>query len=517
MDKNKEKEVELTEEEVWNVLQFAQNYMNIGSLFPQLTANRVAMLQSGSIGDIDALMKNQSQTPTNLAEFSQALEMESQIYRKLISYLSNMLSFDYTYSSKAYDGKSDYTSFAYKKDLSAVEDFFIKFDHKKEFLHMTRQIIRNEIYFCVPRFEGEKIFLQELPMEFCRITGKGDYSFRFAFNFAYFDGERDVLERYPQFFIDTYEKISENVKTKTRKQKKELLYDKWVEVPKEIGFVFKFNADTLNYAPAFSGIFKDLVNQNLMRNLQKSSDIAAAQKIVLGQVGRIKDSQAKTSNNFDTDAAILGQFMGFMKNALGDSIKLAALPLEDTKAISFPTEKGLYSDYLKTTWSSSGVNSNLTFADSENRPNALETQLSLNVDEQSVIQSIYPQVQAFLELFVNLRTKKYHFVFSFEGSEFSNNKTQRREAVNSLLNYGIFLPQKIAASLGMSPFEFYRQIEEGYESGIVDKFTFLLNRAGDEVKIDDEGGRPRKDDDQLTDAGLETREAGSNLISGGKV
>ena len=69
----------------------------------------------------------------------------------------------------------------------------------------------------------------------------------------------------------------------------------------------------------------------------------------------------------------------------------------------------------------------------------------------------------------------------------------------------------------MSPFEFYRQIEEGYESGIVDKFTFLLNRAGDEVKIDDEGGRPRKDDDQLTDAGLETREAGSNLVSGGKV
>ena len=141
MDKNKEKEVALTKEEVWNVLQFAQNYMNVGSLFPQLTANRVAMLQSGSIGDIDALMKNQSQTPTNLAEFSQALEMESQIYRKLISYLSNMLSFDYTYSSKAYDGKSDYTSFAYKKDLSTVEDFFIKFDHKKIIIWKFKKVL----------------------------------------------------------------------------------------------------------------------------------------------------------------------------------------------------------------------------------------------------------------------------------------------------------------------------------------------------------------------------------------
>ena len=57
----------------------------------------------------------------------------------------------------------------------------------------------------------------------------------------------------------------------------------------------------------------------------------------------------------------------------------------------------------------------------------------------------------------------------------------------------------------------------GYESGIVDKFTFLLNRGGEVAQTTYEGGRPRKDDDQLTDAGLETREAGSNLISGGKV
>ena len=69
----------------------------------------------------------------------------------------------------------------------------------------------------------------------------------------------------------------------------------------------------------------------------------------------------------------------------------------------------------------------------------------------------------------------------------------------------------------MSPFEFYRQIEEGYESGIADKFTFLLNKSEVVVQKTDEGGRPRKDDDQLTDAGLETREAGSNIVSGGKV
>lgn len=520
-EEKQQNEAELTPEEIWSVLQFAQNFMNvgnIGSLIPQIGANRLGELSSGNLGNLDSLMRDQGQaTPTTLAQYSQALEMDNQIYRKLIAYSSNMLAFDFTYTAKAYDGKTDYKSFAYKKDLATVEDFFMRFDHKREFLLMTRQLLRNEIYFCIPRFEGEKIFLQELPMEFCRITGRGAYGFRFAFNFSYFDDKRDILERYPQFFIDVYDDLGNILGKKGRKQKKELVYEKWIDIPSNIGFVFKFGEDTLNYNPPFSGIFKDLINQHLMRNLQKSADMAAAQKIVLGEIGRVRDTQSKTGNNFDVDAATLGRFMGFMKNALGDSVKLAALPLEDTKAISFDTEKGLYRDYLKTTWSASGINSNLTFADSENRPNSLETQLSLNVDEQAMTQSVYSQVEAFLELFVNLATKKYHFKFVFEGTEFSTDKNKRQSAVSSLLNYGIFLPQKIAASMGMSPFDFERQIEEGFASGIADKLTFLLNKTEATSVEEDKGGRPQKSEEDLSDSGMDTRDSGVNLGRGGSV
>lgn len=508
-DSNEQNETQLTEKEVWDILEFAQNYFDIGS-FINVGANRSDLL-IGNANSIDAMIQTSTLEAEKLVEYSQNLELESQIYRKLISYLGNLLSFDFTYAASAYDGKNDYTSAAYKKDLRAVELFFNRFDYKKEFINVTRHLLRNEIFYCVPRFEGTKIILQELPRQFCYITGKGEYSYRFAFDFSYFDGNKDALVGFPEYFIKTYNEISNTSGSRTKQRKRG---ERFIELPPDVAFVFKFNLETLSGVPVFSGLFKDLINQNLMRNLQKSSDMAAAQRLVVGQLGRNKDTQAKIGNNFDIDAKLLGQFMAFMKSALSDAIKLAALPLEQVQAISFPAEKDLYKDYLKTTLSSSGVNSNLIFADSDNRSNSVETQLSMNVDEQLMEKSIYPQAESFLELFVNQFTKKYLFTFKFEGTDFYTNKSQRLDAITKMMNYGVLLPQKIASALGMNPFDFYRQIEEGYASGISDKFTKLINVGSNDS---DSVGRPQKEDSELSDSGVATRDSGGNIDRGGRV
>lgn len=508
-DSGKSEEALLSEESVWNILTFAQNYFNVGS-FIDIGANRANLL-SGNVNSIDAMIQSSDSEAEKLVEYSQKLELESQIYRKLISYLGNLLSFDFTYVASAHDGKNDYNSPAYKKDLKIVESFFNRFDYKKEFIAVTRHLLRNEIYYCVPRFEGEKIILQELPRQFCHITGKGDYCYRFAFDFSYFDGNESALFGFPEYFRNTYNDI---LATRTGKVKSRKKIDRLIELPVEIAFVFKFNIETLSGVPVFSGLFKDLINQNLMRTLQKSSDMAAAQRIVIGQLGRNKDAQAKTGNNFDIDAKLLGQFMALIKSSLGDAIKLAALPLEEVQAISFPAEKDLYKDYLKTTLSTSGVNSNLLFADSDNRSNSVETQLSLNVDEQLMAKSMYPQAESFLELFVNQFTKKHLFTFKFEGTDFYTSRSQRLDAITKIMTYGVLLPQKIASALSMNPFDFYRQVEEGYASGIAKKFTQMINVG--KVGASDTG-RPEKEDSELSDSGISTRDSGGNIDRGGEV
>lgn len=499
---------ELTPEAVWDLLTFAEGYMGLNSLVP-IGANRLNVDSlSSSLTGLDTAMRGVAENPEALITYGHSLELESQVYRKLLSYLGNLLSFDFTYVSSARNGDTDYSSRAFRRDLDEVRNFFDRFQYKKEFVNVTRQLLRNETWFGVPRLDGEKIFLQELPREFCKITGVGEYSYRFAFNFSYFDGRPEMLVGFPDYFTETYSELVAN-KPPTRRRKSPT--DKWVEIPTNIGFMFKFNLDTLSQVPVFSGLYKDLANQALMRSLQKNSDVAAATKLIIGQVGRIKDAQSKTGNNFDTDARLLGQFMSFMKSALGDSVKLAALPLEQIQPVLFPAEKDLYKDYLKTTLATSGINSNLIFADSDNRPNAIETQLSLGVDEQ-MMTALYPQFESFLEIFVNLFTKKYQFSFKFEGTGFFPNKKQRLDSVTNLMNYGVLMPQKIASAMSMSPFDFYRQIDEARANGFAEKLTQLINKS---PASQSDPGRPALDDGDLGNDGADTRASGGNIEKGG--
>jgi hypothetical protein len=186
--------------------------------------------------------------------------------------------------------------------------------------------------------------------------------------------------------------------------------------------------------------------------------------------------------------------------------------LTGVQAISFATENELYSSYLKTALATSGVNTNLIFT-SDVRPNAIESQLSLNVDENQMF-SLYPQFEKFMSYHINKLTKNFKFKINFEGTTFFNNRQQRFDKYTSLASTGIVLPQKIAASIGMNPFDFQRQLEEAQGTGWVDKLTPIISgfQQGKE-----EAGRPQKKDGDLSDSGAETRSVASNVGKGGKV
>jgi len=155
-----------------------------------------------------------------------------------------------------------------------------------------------------------------------------------------------------------------------------------------------------------------------------------------------------------------------VKSSINEAIKVASAPLEDIQGISFDSENELYDSYLKTTLASSGVNTNLIFT-SGIKPNVLETQLSLNVDEQ-MMTALYDQFNIFMDYYVNKFTKAFKFKFAFEGTQFFLNRQQRLESIMTLFNVGIILPQKIAAAIGMKPAQFRKQLEETKASGFMD-------------------------------------------------
>ena len=551
----------IDEKSAWDVIEFARAISN-GSylLTPELVNARMRDITlnplSATQTELETSLKNPKQNEDRIRSFSQDFEIQSMPYRRLILYLANMLSFDITYTST--NAKStDYTTPKYKADLLSVERFLDNFSYKKEFSIAVREMLRNDAYFCCPRETGQHLILQELPSDYCKITGRWDNGFLFSFNMYYFLLPGVDVEMYPTFFKKKYKEIWGG---STIKQYNPALspdaragssWIYWVDVPVDVGWVFKMTPELATRLPFFTPLFNDLVLQGLMRNLQKNVNMSVASRMILGEVPMLTSAaKATVKDSIAISPDLLGKFMALVKSAISESVKFASAPLTNMQSVSFPSENLLYDSYLRTSLGSSGVNSNLIFS-SDVKPNAIETQLSLNVDEQLMV-PLYQQFDEFINYHVNKTTKTFKFDCEFQGTEFFTNRTQRFETAMTLFDKGIVLPQVIAASVGIKPSVMRRMMEESKavdfmsmitpptlvmqdaqtESAltITDKAEETQLKVGKQAAklapkpvggvasktLGNKGGRPKASASKLSDSGDQSRADSSNVGRGGK-
>lgn len=553
MDDNKDDAL-LTETEVWNVLEFARYLNGYGPYVTPDTINaRMKQVNLNPMAATEALLSAAMIDPKNneenLQAFSQSFELVSMVYKRLIAYYANMLSFDITYTANA--KPEDYKLPKYKKDLIIAEDFLDRFDYRKEFKIATREMLRNDAFFATFFDLGNKYILQELPFDYCKITGRWEAGLLFSFDFSWFDQYGVDINLYPDWFKEKYAELNRerrDVNNNPYKYKPSLpinkrgksVYMTWVDIPPNVGVCFKFTPELATRLPYFTPLFNDLILQPTMRALQQNMNMAEATKLIIGEVPLLnKEAKATVKDSIAINPDLMGKFLGIVKNAVGDSIKIAAAPLQNYKIADFEGNTELYDKYVRTTLALSGVNTNLIFS-SDVKPNVIETQLSLNVDEQ-LITALYEQFEEYLGYQVNLRTKNFKFSFVFEGTDFSVNRDARFDKAMSLFDKGIILPHKIAASMRMKPSELRRQMEEANASdfmGLIKSPMFEqqkelaemnmknneeiaqknINAQKEAAKTAQEGaGRPQKKATELTDEGSNTREAGANIGRGGKV
>ena len=526
----KEEDVLLTPSEVWSVLEFSaalsgRNGYGYGNsmLTPDLISARLREInmnpQAGTQETIEKALNDPNNSEISLQEFSQSFEIISQPYKRLISFCANMLAFDLTYTCINAE-KGDYTSSKYKKDFKIVQDFFDKFDYKHEFNVAVKEMLRNETFMFCPRMDGERVILQELPSspQFTKITSRSDYGYLISLNMYWFLLPGVSLDGYLPFFRQKYSEIWGDGRMKQYNPmispdlRGQSSWVFWQDLPPSVGQCWKLSGELSSRVPYFSGMFLDLLNQGLMRNLQKNINMAAANRLILGEVPLLKDANSKVKDAFAISAKNLGEFLALVKSSIGDAIRVSAVPLSNVQGIEFPPNNDMYQSYLNTSVSLSGVNTDLIFT-SSTRPNIMATQLSLNVDEQ-LMETQYSQLENFLNFTINSLTKHFRFKFRLNGTKFFNNREQRLDRVLKLADRGIVLPQQISAAMGIDPFDFQRELEEGREMGFVDKLTPILQAAQMSAAT---GGRPQKSDSELSEGGSQTRGDGENLGRGGKI
>jgi hypothetical protein len=377
-----------------------------------------------------------------------------------------------------------------------------------------------------------------------------------AFDFVYFLQPGVDIRLYPKFFQKKFNEIWGEDSLGKHKYNPSLApamrgnsqFVYWVDLPPEVGWVFKFDPSLVTSVPYYASLIPDLLNQPVIRTLQKNMNIAAASKLLVGQVPLLKETKANVTDMVSIKPETLGKFLGLMKSALADTIKVTAAPLEDIKSVSFETDSSMYDEYLRTATSASGVNAPLIYS-GKLKANAIESQLSFQSDSL-IMEQLYPQFNYFMEYYGNKKTRNYKYAFEFEGNAYYLDRSARFDYAKRMFDMGIILPQKLAAARGMSPQTLFRQMEESSSMNFVDMLqnpVFLqqekMSKIGQDgaIELSEMGqeaalktaklnkanvpstskpaspeGRPKKKDSELSDEGSQTREDGGNIGRGGK-
>ena len=509
--------------------EFAQasnnSYLYPSVFNPMLTNARmqsVTLSGSGEVSEarVAKALANPRESEDELLSISEILEYSNPIYKRIISYLSNLPSWDYTYYCKNVKKVSDYKSGKYLEALDVLKEFMFKFDVKSQFSSALRQLLRQETFFTVFRDEGkDRYVLQELPSNYCLITGRWDYGLLFSFNYYYFAQGGIDIDFYPPIFKETYTKVfkgqnitdynpSASVDTRGNN-----IWVQWADCSPMDGFWgWKFSNELISRIPQFASLFPDFAMLPTVRSLQRNAYLVSATKLVFSELPFLKDAKATVRDAVSMSPKLLGEFLALVKSGLNnDSVKFTSAPVQNIQGIDFEHDNDMYSSYSKNVTGQSGINGNLISSTSQ-KMNSLETGLSADVDSFTST-SIYPYFNQFMEYQINKRLKEkgseYRFGFNFEGTNFYTDRQRRLETQTTLMSQGVVLPQSIAAAIGKDPFVMQAQMDEARENKWTDKLTPIVPAA--QISGGEKSGRPSKSDDELGEEGMNTRDAGSNL------
>ena len=450
-----------------------------------------------TVEDIEKALKNPKSSEDILRNYSTNLEIQNMFYKRLIQYISTMPAWNFTYYPVNEMKDSEYKSKEYKADVAILEDFCSRLNFKEEFGMALRQIIRQGVYYCILRDEGNKYVLQELPPDFCIITGRHDYGLLFDFDFQWFLNNYGVdINMYPKVFKrmyrETFKHISQLYNPSKPVDNRNSTFVYWHQCSPDDGFwAWKIQPEVATLVPYFSGIFPQIAMEPEIRKLQESKYMIAASKLLVGIIGFTDNKSGSTSNNINLTPDVLGKFLGVARQGLSKEIGLVALPMDDVKAVEFDTDSQNILDDYNSSYANQSTSSSSALLDT-GKLNVFQAKLAAAIDENFVT-SLYPMFENFVEYFVNKRTKKYKFRFKFCDVNTPDNRALRLNNVKTFAGMGIVDWQDVARIFDENPFEFKRRLVMSKNSDM-DKYLISLMSLNNQSKNNPLGekkvGRP---------------------------
>lgn len=529
---------QITADDVYEVLKFA-NYLYgqnpYGGYFtPNMSNQNLIDLNNNplvpSVERVEKALANYKVSGEELKGYAEFMEVFDILYKRVVGYYSGMLRYDLDIECTNAFTKEDYNSEQYKDDLKRVYKFLDKFDYKEEFAKVTKQLLRHEVDYTWLRDskgtfnddpenptevnvkKSPKYTLQEMPQSYCKITGKWEYGMLYDFDVNYFTkGGVSVLGFDPSL-IKQWKKIIEGKRQEYNPTSQLNIHDgtfaNWTQVsPYNGAWVFKMDMTNVAIVPFFASIIPKVLDAEEVGKLQKNKDIIGARALLVGEI-QLLDKQ-KSGNATDALAynpKTLMKFLKLVKNGLNESINAVAMPTKDPKMYQFKDENtDMVNNNLKTSVGQFASGSRLLFVN--DKMSETEAKCAI-ITDYNLVEPLYRQYENFLNYYVNRKTAKYKFKFTFSGSTYYFVNEKRDEKLVELMDKGVvFAPRTYAKLVDMKPQQFDRLLTEGNATDWTIKLTSLMQNVYTQSgNPNDKGGRPQSSDSDLSDSGSTARE-----------
>ena len=448
-------------------------------------------------------LMNPSSYRQQLIGVSRLLWRVSTLYKKIILYYATMPLYNYNIVQKMEFTKSPNVK-KISKDYENVLKRINKFNFKNEFANAVALAIRDGVY-CgfVYDYEENGMFLHMLPVEYYRIRGKNEAGqWVVAFDMTYFSQGNniifvegingDVTGCWDQVFVDAWREYSKDKQNK-----------RWLILPssRTITILGGMDDEYAHPLPLFTGIFTDLLE--IIDYTQLLADRTELENYKLLLLG-IPLIDGDVTDDFKISIEYAKAYQEAIQDITPSLVGVGLLPGLSVDTVSFSNNTtadttDIVSTSIKNLYKTVGVSEPVVSSGDADSAAGIKNSIA---NDSAYTFLLIKRLESNFQYYIDKNISD-NYIFSilrqtwYNEGEFIENARQSATLGSSAL---VFLE-----SQGYTPYEAYCQILFENAIGIKDIMKPLLSSYNTSNLNDNENGRPRADDDDISSSGERSR------------
>lgn len=453
--------------------------------------------------DVQRFLENPRAHERELRHVSRYLENTSQMYKRIVDYLPSIaIDCPIVVPTKIDQLKKETVMKQYNKAVKYLN--MLSLPH--ELVKVRRTCFREDVFYGIEFETEQSYYIKQLNPDYCRISSNemGVYNFEFDFSFfnlpKTFDCNTSLIEAYeqviPGFFVQGYAKF-----------KSSGWKNRWQEVPSDKSICIKLHEDLEYNFPPYASIYGEIDDVNDYKKLSKVAEEQNNYRMIGFKMPLQSNNKNEKSDHWAVKMSTAKMFYEMARANIDPKVGVFMTPFE-TEDISFSSSKtnaqSKVQDATTQLFNSLGFSQLLFNAD-----NTTAMKYSTATDE-AIIFKLNRQIERWI-------TRKFHKKFNgafkvslIDATLFTVN--DKIDQYLKLAQYGMPTVVHLGSLIGINQADLVAF--NFIENEILDIANTFVPLSSSHTQADksssDEGGRPQSNDEDLSESGARTREAGSN-------